>query len=228
MRMFPTGSISRVTVNRNASRSDMQARRFFSMLGARVVAGRSFVPEEDRAGSAPVVLLSHRLWQSRYGGDPQVVGRTVTLDNHSYTIAGILPAGFQLLRWADMWMPLGQFDDDLTEHVHHAFVAIARLKPGVTFAASERGNPSAQRAIGNRLPDRAQEFWRPGPEVAGSIGGKTAEYTVGSVRGGRAGLADCVREYCEPAAGAKRGARAGSGGSNGAGGKPVAARSGNC
>jgi len=121
----------------------------FSMLGARVVAGRSFVPEEDRSGNAPVVLLSHRLWQGRYGGDPRVVGRTVTLDSHSYTIAGILPAGFQLLRWADMWMPLGQFDDDLTEHVHHAFVAIARLKPGVTFseASAEIRQLNEQSAI---------------------------------------------------------------------------------
>jgi putative ABC transport system permease protein len=106
----------------------------FPMLGAQVVAGRSFVPEEDRAGSAPVVLLSHRLWEGRFGGDPRVVGRAVTLDNHRYTIAGILPAGFQFLRWADVWMPLGQFDDDLTEHVHHAFAAIARLKPGVTIS----------------------------------------------------------------------------------------------
>jgi putative ABC transport system permease protein len=106
----------------------------FPMLGARVVAGRSFVPEEDRPGSGPVVLLSHRLWQGRFGGDLHVVGHTVTLDNQRYTIAGILPAGFQLLRWADVWMPLGQFNDDLTEHVHHAFVAIARLKPGVTVS----------------------------------------------------------------------------------------------
>jgi len=121
----------------------------FSMLGARVVAGRSFVPEEDRAGSSPVVLLSHRLWQGRFGGDPRVVGQTVTLDNQGYTIAGILPAGFQLLRWADVWMPIGQFEDDLTEHVHHAFVAIARLKAGVTLsqATAEVHQLNAQSAI---------------------------------------------------------------------------------
>jgi putative ABC transport system permease protein len=106
----------------------------FPMLGTRVVAGRSFVPEEDRAGSAPVVLLSHRLWQGRFGGDPRVIGQTVTLDSHRYTIAGILPGGFQFLRWADVWMPLGQYDDDLTEHVHHAFAVVARLKPGVTLS----------------------------------------------------------------------------------------------
>jgi putative ABC transport system permease protein len=107
---------------------------FFPMLGVRVVAGRSFVAEEDRAGSAPVVLLSHRLWQGQFGGDPRVVGHTVGLDNRRFTVAGVLPAGFQLLRWADVWMPIGQYDDDLTEHVHHAFVAIARLKEGVSVS----------------------------------------------------------------------------------------------
>jgi putative ABC transport system permease protein len=106
----------------------------FPMLGAHVVAGRSFVPEEDRAGSAPTVILGHRLWQSRFGGDPGVVGRTIALDNQRYTVVGVLPAGFQLLRWPDLWMPIGQFNDDLTEHIHHAFDAVARLKPGVSLA----------------------------------------------------------------------------------------------
>jgi predicted permease len=110
----------------------------FPMLGVRMAAGRPFLPEEDRAGSAPVVVLGHRLWQSRFHGDFHVVGRTVTLDNQRYTVAGILPAGFQLLRWPDLWMPIGQFKDDLTEHIHHVFVAIARLKPDVTiFQARE-------------------------------------------------------------------------------------------
>jgi putative ABC transport system permease protein len=105
----------------------------FPMLGAHVVAGRSFVPEEDRAGSAPVVILGHRLWLSRFGGDPRVVGRTIALDNQRYTVVGVLPVGFQLLRWPDLWMPIGQFNDDLTEHVHHAFDAVARRKPGVSL-----------------------------------------------------------------------------------------------
>src|SRR6202171_1967422 len=105
----------------------------FPMLGAHVVAGRSFVPEEDRAGNAPVVILGHRLWHSRFGGDPGVVGRTIALDNQRYTVVGVLPLGFQLLRWPDLWMPIGQFNDDLTEHVHHAFDAVARLRPGVSL-----------------------------------------------------------------------------------------------
>jgi len=130
----------------------------FPLLGARVIVGRSFVPEENRAGSSPIVILGHRLWQSRFGGDPAIVGRTVTLDNKRYTVVGILPAGFQLLRWADLWMPLGQYDDDLTEHIHHAFVAIARLKPGITLsqARDEIGRLNQQEAIA--YPDAHKGF----------------------------------------------------------------------
>ena len=106
----------------------------FPLLGIHLAAGHYFVEEEDRAGSSPVVILSHQLWQSRFGGDPAVVGRTITLDNQRYRVTGVLPADFHLLRWPDLWMPFGQYGDDLTEHVHHSFIGVARLKPGVTLA----------------------------------------------------------------------------------------------
>jgi putative ABC transport system permease protein len=130
----------------------------FPMLGIRPVAGRSFLPEEDRAGNAPVVALGHRLWQSRFGGDPRVVGHSISLDNQRYTVAGVLPAGIQLSRSADLWMPLGQFNDDLTEHVHHEFAAIARLKPGITLAQArdEVGRLHQQETIS--YPDAHRNF----------------------------------------------------------------------
>ena len=130
----------------------------FPMLGVRPVMGRAFLPEEDRAGSAPVVILGHRLWQSRYGGDPGVVGRSISLDNQRYTIVGVLPAGMQLSRSADLWLPLGQFSDDLSEHVHHEFVAIARLKPGVSVAQArdEMVRLNQQEAIA--FPDAHKNF----------------------------------------------------------------------
>jgi len=130
----------------------------FPLLGIRSVVGRSFVPEEDRTGSAPVVILGHRLWQSRYGGDPRLVGRSISLDNQRYTVVGVLPAGLQLSRSADLWMPFGQFNDDLTEHVHHEFVAIARLKPGISLAQArdEVGRLHQQEAIA--YPDAHRNF----------------------------------------------------------------------
>jgi len=109
----------------------------FPMLGVHPAAGRYFLPEEDRTGSAPVVILSHRLWQSKFGGDSKVIGRTITLANQGYTVVGVLPGDFRLLRWPDLWMPIGQYGDDLTEHIHHAFNGIARLKPGVTLAQAQ-------------------------------------------------------------------------------------------
>jgi len=121
----------------------------FPMLGIRPEAGRAFLPEEDRAGSAPVVILGHSLWQGRYSGDHAVIGRSVLLDNQRYTIVGVLPSGMQPMGSADLWIPIGQFSDDLTEHVHHAFVAIARLKSGVSLAQArdEVGRLHQQEAI---------------------------------------------------------------------------------
>ena len=130
----------------------------FPMLGVRPITGRAFLPEEDRAGSAPVVILGHHLWQSRFGGDPGVVGRSISLDNQRYTIVGVLPAGMQISRSADLWLPLGQFSDDLSEHVHHEFVAIARLKPGVSVAQArdEMVRLNQQEAIA--FPDAHKNF----------------------------------------------------------------------
>src|SRR6266516_4269147 len=67
---------------------------FFPLLGARPLLGRAFMPEDDRPGSSPVAVLGHDFWMSRFGGDPQVLGRGITLDTTSYTIVGVMPAGF--------------------------------------------------------------------------------------------------------------------------------------
>ena len=110
---------------------------FFPMLGAVPVVGRTFAPEQDEPGAAPAALITHRFWQSHFGADPSVVGRTLTLDGRGYTLIGVLPAGFDLSRWADLWLPVGQYQDDLTGHVHHPFSVLARLKPGVSLAEAQ-------------------------------------------------------------------------------------------
>jgi putative ABC transport system permease protein len=109
----------------------------FPTLGVRPVAGRVFAPEEDKPGSAPMLMISHRLWQSHFGSDPAVVGHTVTLDGRGYILSGVLPAGFQLAPWADLWLPAGQYQDDLTGRVHHPFNVLARLKPGATISEAQ-------------------------------------------------------------------------------------------
>jgi putative ABC transport system permease protein len=107
------------------------------MLGVRPAAGRLFLPEEDKRIGTHIVLLGHRLWQSRFGADASVVGRGITLDGQRYMVVGVLPSGSQLVNSPDLWMPMSQFQDDLNEHVHHGMATIARLKPGVTVAQAQ-------------------------------------------------------------------------------------------
>ncbi len=109
----------------------------FPLLGVKLVAGRFFLSAEDRPGSAPIVILSHHFWQSRFGSDLAVLGRTMTLDGLRYSIVGILPGNSGVLDSPDLWMPLGQYGADLTNHAYHEIEAIARLRPGVTIAQAQ-------------------------------------------------------------------------------------------
>jgi predicted permease len=106
----------------------------FSMLGIRAVVGRTFLPEEDKTGGAAVILLSHRYWQRRFGADPAMVGREVSLDGRKFRIVGVLPDTFQILRSMDLWLPINRYQGSLDDHVHHGIVGVARLKLGITAA----------------------------------------------------------------------------------------------
>jgi predicted permease len=130
----------------------------FPLLGVSLAAGRQFAPEEDKAGSAPVVILGHRLWASWFGGDFHVVGRTITLDDQRYIVVGILPAGFQLLQQADLWMPMGQFPDDLTSHLHHESIAVGRLKPGIGVAQTQSEMTTLNHQEEIAFPDTHKNF----------------------------------------------------------------------
>ncbi|HET9399536.1 MAG TPA: ABC transporter permease [Candidatus Acidoferrales bacterium] len=107
------------------------------MLGIRPVAGRGFQPAEDQRGAGAVVILGHEIWTGRFGADPNVIGRQISLDNDRYTIVGVLPANVPFARGYDLWLSYGQYFDDLTEHVHHGVAAIARLKPGSTIQQAQ-------------------------------------------------------------------------------------------
>jgi putative ABC transport system permease protein len=112
---------------------------FFSTLGIPPILGREFSPDEDRPNGAPVAIISNRLWRNRFGGSPEALGKSLTLNGAGHTIIGVLPREFQI--WisatdADVYTPLGQGDpffvNDRT--VHPGIECIARLKAGVTAA----------------------------------------------------------------------------------------------
>jgi predicted permease len=109
---------------------------FFDALGVRMAYGRAFADEESRRGSAPVVIVTHGAWQRRFGGDPSVVGRPVTLNGQPTTIVGILPADFEfpLRGLAEIWVPLRPSPAQEERGYWHWVDIIGRRAPGVTDA----------------------------------------------------------------------------------------------
>jgi putative ABC transport system permease protein len=126
---------------------------FFALLGIEPAAGRFFTPEEDKPGAAPSVVLTHRLWQSRFGSSPSAIGKTLSLDNHSYLIVGVLPASFRLAPTTDIWLPFGLYSDNLTSHIHHECSIIARLKPGVRLTRAQAEIATLHRQEEVAFPD---------------------------------------------------------------------------
>src|SRR5918997_2076423 len=104
----------------------------FPLLGAAPALGRGFLPEEDRPGAAPVVVLSHGTWQRRFGGAPDAVGKTLTLSGQGYTVVGVMPQEFQFYQKADVWTPVAFDAAEENNLEDHYLVVLGRLRPGVT------------------------------------------------------------------------------------------------
>jgi putative ABC transport system permease protein len=119
-----------------------------------------FIPADEQAGHASVVVISHGLWQRRFGGDTSLVGRPITLDGASYTVVGIAPAGFQYPDKTDIWVPPFRLAPTMNERMDPTQVrgfgmlaAVALLKPGVGLqqAASEMETITAR--LRQQYPD---------------------------------------------------------------------------
>src|SRR4030095_5839481 len=106
----------------------------FRVLRVNAARGRLFENDEDQPGSPLVVVLSHALWQRRLGGDPNIIGQTMTLKGRDFTVIGIMPPSFQFPSRVEMWTPVGQLAKDPgweSRGNHPGLYAMARLKPGV-------------------------------------------------------------------------------------------------
>jgi predicted permease len=104
---------------------------FFSVVGLQPVLGRSFLPEEDSPGSGKVVVLSHALWQSRFGGTARIVGEQLILDGEPHQVIGVAARSFRFAGDVDLWAPLALEPEAWPRDLRWLGV-LARLKPGVT------------------------------------------------------------------------------------------------
>jgi putative ABC transport system permease protein len=106
---------------------------FFPLLGVEPAQGRGFLPEEDKPGATKVAVISHNLWQNRFGGERNMVGRDLLLSGEKYTVVGVMPKGFQFeFPDVDVWTPIAFSAEQLANRQSHYLEVVARLKPGVT------------------------------------------------------------------------------------------------
>ncbi len=135
----------------------------FTLVGARPLLGRQFLPEEDKEGGNRVVILGHALWQSRFGSDPGIVGKPLTLDNESYTVVGVMSSNFQfpvgfgymgkvLNDPIDIYVPIAATGEE-AQRGSYSFFAIGRLKPGVLFEQARAEMTTIEKRLEQQYPD---------------------------------------------------------------------------
>jgi putative ABC transport system permease protein len=131
-----TGINVTVGASRGNSARTVQASRisanFLSVLGLPPALGRNFTAEEDQAGGAPVAIISDDFWKQYLGGQPNVLGITLTLDGVPHTIVGVMPKTFRHPYRADLWVPLTMVVPAPGQPINHYLYGVARLRPNVT------------------------------------------------------------------------------------------------
>ncbi|HSB10528.1 MAG TPA: ABC transporter permease [Blastocatellia bacterium] len=122
---------------------------FFQMLKVEPLLGRTFQAEEEKPGKGRVVVLSHGFWQRQFGGDPGIVGRNLTLDGSSYTVVGVMPAGFRFLRDVELWTPLDV--PAVLQRMRGArfLQVVARLKPETSLDQARAGMSTLAQQLEN-------------------------------------------------------------------------------
>jgi macrolide transport system ATP-binding/permease protein len=151
---------------------------FFDILGVQTIVGRAFLPDEDIGfGGHPVMVISYALWQRRFGGDPEIIGKTVRLNNSPYMVIGVAPRGFQGGENGlafDIWVPMtmcpqldGRRESDFKSRGNHSFTSVGRLKPGIGIEQAQAGLNVIAGQLAKQYPDtndkwtvRVYPLWR--------------------------------------------------------------------
>jgi putative ABC transport system permease protein len=133
---------------------------FFDALGVKPALGRTFLPGEDEPGRDQVVVLKHSLWERRFGADPNVVGRTLTLNAKTFTVIGVMPPDFNFpFGSAEMWAPLAFDDKTKRDRDSHYLQLIGLLKPGVSVAQADADLDAISQRAQRLFPETNAGRW---------------------------------------------------------------------
>jgi len=149
-----------LTEEREPQRLDGQriTANLFSILGVSPLLGRGFTPAEEAPGGQKVVVISHELWRSRYGGDRGLIGRSIRLDEVPHTVVGVMPAGFVFpTKETQIWLPL-HLDPALETRDGRRSTGLARLKHGVSLAQAQSELALVSRRLEEKYPESNDGF----------------------------------------------------------------------
>jgi putative ABC transport system permease protein len=136
-----------------AAGTEVQA-NFFQTLGIQPMLGRGFVHGEDSAGSNRVGVLSFGFWKSQFAGDPNILGKALTLDADRYTVIGVMPPTFHYPAGSDVWIPFNLQDPRFSQRGNHGIRVLGRMKSGVTLAQARQDLLHISLQIEKQYPDQ--------------------------------------------------------------------------
>ncbi len=130
---------------------------FFPLLGVKPALGRNFLPAEDQPGASKVAIISHRLWQNRFGGDQGILNRDILLNDEKVRVVGVMPPGFQFYQnYINLWVPSAFTSSELANRGNHFLTVVGRMKPSVTIAQADADIKSIMQRIAQAYPDDAK------------------------------------------------------------------------
>jgi predicted permease len=138
--------------------AEMISANFFPLLGVRLVVGRTFFPEEDRVGAAPVVVIGSGFWKRKFGAAPDALGKALTLNGVPHTIVGVVPEDYSCrsnLYCSDVYTPIGQWNDPTfrDRRTGMGMNAVGRIKPGVSFEQAKADMDALGRHLAEKYPE---------------------------------------------------------------------------
>jgi putative ABC transport system permease protein len=132
---------------------------FFGCLGIHPVLGRDFIQSDEQVNLPQVAILGYGVWKRDFGGDRNVLGRTIRMDGASLTVVGILPADIPLLSEAQIWLPAPMLNPGMNVRLGHSLKSIARLKRGVTLQQSQADLDAIAFELQHQYPDTNKDWF---------------------------------------------------------------------
>jgi len=126
---------------------------FLDAIGVKPIMGRNFYPEENQPGKDTVAIITYSLWQRRFGGDPNILNKTITINSFAHTIIGVMPERFNFPKDAGVYGPLAMTPELMKSRDFHTFYVIGRLKPGVSIESAQADTDNITARLEQQYPE---------------------------------------------------------------------------